>query len=154
MKHSLQFNAAVPIVQLYIQVVSLECVIDTSAIIAVLTGEPSRAALIRATKGADLVAPASVHWEIGNALVALIRRRLATLAQAGSALNAYAKIPLRLLEVDLNQALHLADEYGLYAYDAYLLACALNQRAPLLTLDKALTRAAMRAGVELLEVKE
>ncbi len=106
------------------------------------------------TKGADLVAPASVHWEIGNALVALIRRRLATLAQAGSALNAFAEIPLRLLEVDLHQALHLADEYGLYAHDAYLLACALNQRAPLLTLDKALTRAAMRAGVELLEVKE
>ncbi len=132
----------------------LECVIDTSAIIAVLTGEPSRAALIRATRRTDLIAPASVHWEVGNALVALTRRKLATLAQCGKALDAYAEIPLRLLEVDLHQALDLADEHGLYAYDAYLLACALNQRAPLLTLDKALSRAAKKASVDLLEVKE
>ncbi len=132
----------------------MECVIDTSAIIAVLTGEPSRAALIRMTKGADLIAPASVHWEVGNALVALMRRRLATLAQAVTALDAYAKIPIRLLEVDLRQALELADEHGLYAYDAYLLACARSRRVPLLTLDKALARAARTAAVGLLEVKE
>ena len=51
------------LVQLYC--LRMSCVIDTSAIIAVLLSEPERAALIRATKGAELVAPASVHWEIG-----------------------------------------------------------------------------------------
>ncbi len=132
----------------------MQLVVDTSVLIAVLTGEPSRPALIRATRGADLVAPSSVHWEVGNALAALIERRLATRAQAVGALKAYAKIPLRLLDVDLGESLELAAEHRLYAYDAYLIACARNQRAPLLTLDKGLARAAAEAGIKILEVKE
>lgn len=132
----------------------MQVIVDTSVLIAVLTGEPSRDALIRVTKGADLVAPASVHWEVGNALAALIKRRLATIAQAIGALRSYAQIPLRLLDVDLVESLELASEYGLYAYDAYLIACARNQRAPLLTLDKGLARAAAGAGVKILAVEQ
>src|SRR5438105_1279089 len=44
-------------------------IIDTSAIVAVLVSEPRRAALVRATNGADMVAPGSVHWEVGYAMV-------------------------------------------------------------------------------------
>lgn len=55
-------------------------------------------------------------------------------------------------EIDLAESIDLAAEYGLYAYDAYLLACAKNQRAPLLTLDRALMKAAKSAGVKVLEV--
>ena len=44
--------------------------------------------------------------------------------------------------------------HRLYAYDVYLIACARNQKAQLLTLDKALARAAAEAGVKILEVKE
>ena len=69
-------------------------------------------------------------------------------------LAAYAAIPVRFLEVDLGMAMELADEFGLYAYDAYLLAAARAQRAPLLTLDHALLRAARDAGVAILEVPE
>jgi predicted nucleic acid-binding protein len=43
----------------------------------------------------------------------------------------------------------VAAEHQLYAYDAYLIVCALQQRAPLLTLDAALGRAAAAAGVTL-----
>lgn len=131
----------------------MQLVVDTSVLIAVLTGEASRPVLIRASRGADLVAPSSVHWEVGNALAALIKRRLATRDQAMDALQAYAEIPLRLLDVDLAESLDLAAEHRLYAYDAYLIACARNQRAPLLTLDKGLARAAVEAGVRILEVK-
>jgi predicted nucleic acid-binding protein len=127
-------------------------VIDTSALIAVLTSEPQRHALIRATEGADLVAPGSVHWEIGNAMSALLKRRRATPAEVQRCLAAYAAIPLRLVEVDLALALEIAAEHGLYAYDAYLITCALAQRAPLLTLDKGLSRAAASAGAQLVEV--
>lgn len=35
---------------------------------------------------------------------------------------------------NLTLALEIAAEHGLYAYDAYLITCALGQRAPLLTL--------------------
>ena len=56
------------------------------------------------------------------------------------------------MDVELAAALELADRFGLYAYDAYLMACARRQRAPLLTLDARLGRAAKEAGVQLLEV--
>lgn len=127
-------------------------VVDTSVLIAVIAAEAERGALIRATQGAELLAPASVHWEIGNACSAMLKRRRANLTQVRAMLAAYAKIPVRFLEVDLGVALELADEFGLYAYDAYLLACARAQRAPLLTLDQALIRAARDADVEVVEV--
>lgn len=127
-------------------------VIDTSALVAVLASEPQRDAFIRITEGADLVAPASVHWEIGNAMSAFLKRRRATLADVQRCLVAYAAIPLRLVEVDLALALEVAAKHNLYAYDAYLVTCALAQRAPLLTLDQGLARAATDAGVQLLEV--
>ncbi|MCC6525678.1 MAG: type II toxin-antitoxin system VapC family toxin [Polyangiaceae bacterium] len=127
-------------------------VIDTSALVAVLVSEPERTALVRATQGADLVAPGSVHWEVGNAMSALLKRRRATLAQAQHALVAYAAIPIRLIDIDLALALEISAKHALYAYDAYLVACALTQRAPLLTLDHGLARAARAAGVALLGV--
>ncbi|HJS48616.1 MAG TPA: type II toxin-antitoxin system VapC family toxin [Gemmatimonadales bacterium] len=127
-------------------------VVDTSVLIAVIAAEAERPALIRLTKGAELVAPASVHWEIGNACSAMLKRRRASLAQVRAMLTAYAKIPIRFLEVDLAPALEIADAFGLYAYDAYLLATARAQRAPLLTLDQSLARAAREAGLTLLEV--
>ena len=127
-------------------------VVDTSVLIAVIAAETERVALIRATQGAELLAPASVHWEIGNACSAMLKRRRASLTQVRAMLAAYAKIPVRFLEVDLGVALELADEFGLYAYDAYLLACARAQRAPLLTLNQALARAARDANIEIVEV--
>jgi len=131
---------------------SVITVIDTSALVAVLASEPQRAALIGVTEGVDLVAPASEHWEVGNALSAFLKRRRATLADVQRCLVAYASIPLRLVEVDLAFALEVAAEHDLYAYDAYLITCALAQRAPLLTLDRGLASAATNAGVQLLEV--
>ena len=128
----------------------MSCIIDTSAIVAVLLSEPERAALIRATKGAELVAPASVHWEIGNALSAALKRRRLTLSQAQHALTAYAAIAIRFVEVDVALSVDLAAEHGIYAYDAYLLICALQHRAPLLTLDAALSRTATAIGIDLL----
>jgi predicted nucleic acid-binding protein len=130
----------------------MQLVVDTSALIAVLTGEPTRDRLIARTQNAELLAPGSVHWETGNALSALLKRRRLKLAEVQAALAAYARIPIRLVEVELGIALELADRLGLYAYDAYLMACARQHGAPLLTLDPRLGRAAHEAGVRVLEV--
>jgi len=130
----------------------MELTVDTSVIIAVLTSEKERAALIRQIRGAELAAPASVHWEIGKALAAMLRRGRIDLRQASRALRAYQQIPIRLIEVDLEEALQLAAEHGLYAYDAYVIACARRLRSPLLALDCGLLRAAGAAGVRVLEV--
>jgi predicted nucleic acid-binding protein len=130
----------------------VELVVDTSVLIAVLTGEPARDQLIARTQGAELVAPGSVHWEVGNAFSALLKRRRLKLSEVHTALTAYGQIPIRFVEIELAGALELADRFGLYAYDACLMACARRQRAPLLTLDARLGRAAQEAGVQVVEV--
>ena len=130
----------------------MELVVDTSVLIAVLTGEATRDGLIARTQGAELLAPGSVHWEVGNAFSVLLKRRSLKLPQVQAALAAYAQIPIRFVEIELGAVLELADRFGLYAYDACLMACARRQRAPLLTLDARLGRAAQEAGVEVLEV--
>ena len=130
----------------------MELVVDTSVIIAVLTSEPERGILVQATRGADLVAPASVHWEVGNTLGAMLKRDRITLAQALQAVAAYQQIPIRFMEIDLETALQLAAEHDLHAYDAYVIACASRQRCGLLALDHGLLRAAKAAGVRVVEV--
>ncbi len=48
--------------------------------------------------------------------------------------------------------MRLCAKYDLYAYDAYFIACAQKYNLPLLSLDKALIRAAIKSGVEVREV--
>jgi predicted nucleic acid-binding protein len=127
--------------------------IDTSAVISVITNEKHRKTIVRVTRGAELLAPASLHWEIGNAFSAMIRRGRIELSTALSALHVYQQIPLRLLEVDLRKAVELVEKTGLYAYDAYVLACALTHRAPVLSLDRGLLDAARKLGIPILEVE-
>jgi predicted nucleic acid-binding protein len=129
-------------------------VIDTSVIIAVIANEPEKPALITLTSGANLLAPASVPWEIGNAFSAMLKRKRITIAQAQQALKAYQQISIRFIEVELSEALLLADQLGIYAYDAYILRCALSLRYPMLTLDQGLREAAQRADVKVLEVTQ
>ena len=130
----------------------MQIVIDPSAIIAVLLHEPERDSVITATRQAVLIAPASLPWEIGNALIAGLRRKRLRLNDVQAAWRSYDGIPMRLVDVDMGRALDAAAEHGLYAYDAYVLEAALTRRVPLLTLDKALARAAGHAGVTVLEV--
>jgi predicted nucleic acid-binding protein len=130
----------------------MEIVVDTSVIIAVIANEPERDALIELTRGVDLIAPLSVHWEIGNAFSAMLRRKRVTLATALKAIEMYRKIPIRLVEVELDESLSLADVLGIYAYDAYLIRCAQKYRSPLLSLDGYLVGCARQTDVQVLEV--
>lgn len=130
----------------------MELVIDTSAIVAVLVNEPQKAAILERIDDAQMVAPRSVHWEIGNAFSAMFKRRRATLRRAKQAIAEYEQLNIRFVDVDLYQAVELSEQLGIYAYDAYVLACALNLRLPILTLDKDLSDAANLLGVRLVEV--
>jgi len=130
----------------------VELVVDTSAIVAVLASEPERRALVTVTRGADLIAPTSVNWEVGNALVGLLKKRRGTLEDVRRALRIYHQIPLRFLEVDLETAVELAAKHHLYAYDAYVLTCARQQRCGLVALDTTLLRVARALGIPIVEV--
>lgn len=124
-------------------------VVDTSAVLAVLLEEPERIALIAATRGATLYAPPSLPWEVGNALVALVHRRRLTLAEARRVWDAFQSVPMRLVDIDVGQAIASATELALYAYDAYMLELAVQRGLPLLTLDQKLRHAARARGVTL-----
>ncbi len=130
----------------------MEIVIDTSAILAVIAEQPEKAELVRLTRGASLVAPPSVHWEVGNALSAMFKRKAIGLDVALTLLESYAAIPIRLTDLALKQAVELSARLNVYAYDAYVIACAINQRAPILTLDSGLKTRARELKLNVLEV--
>lgn len=109
--------------------------------------------MIGITEGAYLIAPSSLHWEIGNAFSAMFKRRKITLEQAITALRAYEQIPIRFSDVELDTALELSARLNVYAYDAYFIACAMEHRSPLVSLDDALLGAAQRSGVAIREVR-
>jgi len=129
----------------------MELVVDTSALLAVLLGEPERPAIIARTQGAVLMAPGSVPWEVGNALIAGFRRRKLNARQVRDAWTSFERIPLRLPPVAVTKALELAEQLGLYAYDAYVLEAVRVYHVPLLATDKRLWTAAADLGLEVWE---
>lgn len=130
----------------------MEIVIDTSAILGVIAEQPEKPELVRLTRGAMLVAPSSVHWEVGNALSAMFKRRAIGMGEALTLLEAYAAIPIRMTDLALKQVVELSARLNVYAYDAYVIACAINQRAPILTLDSGLRARARELKLDVLEV--
>ena len=132
----------------------MRIIVDTSALIAVGANEPSKPALVEATRGASLLAPTSVHWEIGNAFSAMLKRKRVRLNQVHKALDSYAEIPIQFVDVDLADALEIVSDLKIYAYDAYVLQCARVHRSPILTLDGGLVRAAEKLDLGVLEVSE
>jgi predicted nucleic acid-binding protein len=130
----------------------MQIVTDTSVLLAVILGEPERDRLVVATAGHELVGPASIPWEMGNAFSAMLKRRRISLATALAGADTMGRIPVRLLHVNVRAALIVAADHGLYAYDAYFVECALMLGAPLITLDRRLQEAAQRAGAQIVEV--
>jgi len=131
----------------------VKLVVDTSAIIAVILGEDSRDQVVQAAEGMDLIAPASLHWEVGNAFSAMFKRGRLSSSRAIEATERYQEIPVQFVEVGLSEAIRLSEEFGLYAYDAYMLVAARRHRAPVLTLDGGLQDAADQAGIDPIEIQ-
>jgi predicted nucleic acid-binding protein len=125
----------------------MRVLIDTSAIIAVIVGEKERDRIISLTRNKILIAPFSVHWEIGNAFSAFFKQHRISLDQAITAIELYRKIPIQFIEPDLVETLKIAAQFNIYAYDAYLLTVALSEKLPLLTLDKKLAHLAKQMDV-------
>jgi predicted nucleic acid-binding protein len=128
-------------------------VTDTSAILAVLLDEPEKEAIVEATLGSVLCAPASIRWEVGNAATAGVKRRRLTPARARQLVKDFEKVTLQELNVDVQRAVDLAIELGLYAYDAYILEAARSSGYQLLALDGAVKRSARKMRLPLLELE-
>jgi predicted nucleic acid-binding protein len=130
----------------------MKIVIDTSALIAVIADEPEKARLIELTMGTTVVVPPSVKWEVGNAFSAMLKRSRLTIEQAVEALDVYHSISMDTVEINLKDAVRLAGKYNIYAYDAYILQCAIEYEPPLISLDEDLVEIAKRENIQVIEV--
>ena len=131
----------------------MSVIVDTSILIAVITHEPHRNRILEITSGKELIAPRSVFWEIGNAFSAMLKQRRITLEESLACIKSYRKIAIHMVDIDLESALEISERQNIYAYDAYLIACAQRFKFPLITLDKGLLLAARKERVSLMEVK-
>jgi len=121
--------------------------------LAVLLEEPEKLAVVNATMGRILSAPASLRWEVGNAAAAAAKRRRLTAARARQLVADFEQVTIQELTIDLLRAVDLALELGLYAYDGYILEAARSSRYPLLTLDQTIQRNAKKLGLPLVELE-
>ncbi len=128
--------------------------IDTSAVIAVIGNEASKQKIIALTSGCSLFAPASVHWEIGNAFSSMFKSTKLSIKLAKQALAAYREIPIKFIDVPLEKTLEISHAQNIYAYDAYLVQCAQQTSTPLLTLDNGLKFVAKQIGIHVLEIEQ
>lgn len=124
-------------------------VVDASAVLAVILDEPEKPALVAATEGATLWAPACLSWEIGNAFSAILKRKRMDLDLVSKGLSVFHMIPIQQMEVSLVEALELCDRHGIYAYDAYYLQLARRSSTPLLTLDQKMVELAQRENIQI-----
>lgn len=131
----------------------MDILVDASVLIAVIANEPEKDAIVALTAGAHIVAPRSVHWEIGNAFSAMLKRERITLEQALEAIQVYRSIPIRFVEVELDAGLEIAAQLKIYAYDAYLIQAAKQYKLPLMTLDRSLSNVAEQKNVRVMQVK-
>jgi predicted nucleic acid-binding protein len=130
----------------------MEIIIDTSALLAVIVGEPERDIIVDITAGNSLIGPGSIPWDIGNAFSAMFKQKRLTIQEAEKGFAIFKSIPLRFVEPDFINSLKISKKTNTYAYDAYFLDCALRYNAPLLTLDKKLASMANEINIQTLEV--
>jgi predicted nucleic acid-binding protein len=144
-------------------------VIDASAVLAIMFGEPDAALVVKALRDyprAACIAPDLLVLEVANSVL-MFRRRLPA-DRALSADGAFAfctteVLAQRVLEQlsslgislepstdgrNFTQLITLAESHRITSYDAAYLALAQARRATLLTLDQNLARAAMTLGVD------
>ena len=129
----------------------MKVIADTNTFIAVALNEPEKDMIIRLTEGYDLVAPEVLPFEIGNALTTMMKKNALKTDEVVFAWDMVQHIPVELRRIDIRAALNIATECNIYAYDAYFLECALNQRSPLLTLDRQMREIARKIGIQIME---
>ena len=129
----------------------MKIVADANVLLAVVLGEPERDWAIRVTREGTAFAPKSLPFEIGNALTSLVKRKRLSPDGMIAAWTAASSYQVALVEIDMNSALRLAAAQNVYAYDAYVLQCALERRARLLTLDRRMVSVGRAIGLDVLE---
>ena len=129
----------------------MNIVTDTNIFLTAVLEESQKERIIQLSTGCNAISPEILPYEIGNALSAMIKRKKLSKDEALQVLKKIETIPVRLISVDIYEALKIAIDNNIYAYDAYFLQCAKSLSCPLLTLDKSMKMVAKKIGISVLE---
>lgn len=95
--------------------------------------------------------PSLWFLEVGNVLLASVRKKRMTHAQRHEALCALGRLPIQVDGSSIREvmaaSMALADSYNLTLYDATYLELAIRRSLPLVTFDSALKQAGELAGL-------
>ncbi len=116
-------------------------IVDTSAVAAILFGEPEAEAIAERLTDARLAAPSLLDYELANVCLTKIRRQPAQREALRAALRLAQRLKVEIVAVDQAATLDLAEATGLTAYDASYLWLARSLRGELVTLDRKLAAA-------------
>jgi len=117
-------------------------VIDTSALAALVFNEPEQQQVKEQIRGASLVAPTLISYELASVCLKKLRRYPGQRDALVASLALAERMNIRQFKVDTVETTVLADEAGITVYDAAYLWLALVHGAPLVTLDQKLGRVA------------
>ncbi len=124
-----------------------DIVIDASCILEFLLDQDAKDSVIMKVGESQLVAPKCLPFEIGNAVSKLIKRKLLTTFDGVAVYHEFSRIPLRLVEPDIPDAIVISGNTESYAYDSYYISIAKRLCMPLFTLDETMKVNALSQGV-------
>jgi len=122
------------------------CVVDASAVLAVLFREPGFGDVLRVLPTDGMIAPPLLQLEVANVARTKVRRHELSRTDAETLLADVSRWRVKRVDVAARDAWDVAWAYELTLYDAAYLHLALAQRLPLVTLDVELRRAAGRVA--------
>ncbi|NOR18907.1 MAG: PIN domain-containing protein [Xanthomonadales bacterium] len=109
--------------------------------------------LLNRLKTEEALVPTLWVYEVGNVLLMAERRKRIKEAQARRFTQLLESLPIRISDPHRqslwSNAVVVAREHGLSVYDGIYLDLAMREGMPLATRDKALRRAAKKAGLEI-----
>jgi len=129
----------------------MEIVSDASAFLAVVLNGMDRYWVIEKTSAFSVASPEVLPYEIGNALITLRRKGRLSDREALRAYDSSQKIAVRLVLVNVHDAMRLVIRFNIYAYDAYYLQCYIENRLSLISLDGRMCDVARSLGIEVVE---
>ena len=130
----------------------MKIIADTNTFIAVALGEPERDSIVEATLKAKLVSPEILPYEIGNAISKMVRKDLIPPSRANEIFKTTQYIPVELRAISISEAIKISLKFKIYSYDAYFLECAIENNAPILSLDRQMLRIAKELKINVVEL--
>lgn len=127
----------------------MEIVADASVFLAVILNESDRDWVIDKTIGKGIVSPEVLPYEIGNALIAMKRKGRLHDREILRAFDLSQRITVKLVSVNIREAIKMAVGFNIYAYDAYYLQCCIENKSSLISLDNRMCDIAGSLGIKI-----